>query len=138
MAVLLYSNLMETYKQGQQHRRISWIGSSQKDIGKLPAGVQRYFGTVLSLFERGVNPPKEMDIKMLKSRFKQTFEIRSSANGEAYRLVYTTRQPGYVFVLHVFHKKSHSGGEIPKEDIQRIDLRQQSIETHMSNLLKKK
>ena len=137
MAVLLYFDLMETYKQAQQPRAIHWIGSSLKDIGKLPLGVQRTFGTVLALFERGINPPKELDIKKLKGKFEQTFEIRNSSNGEAYRLVYTTRLAGQVLVLHVFHKKSHSGSEVPREHIERITARQQVVEQFVKDQIPK-
>jgi phage-related protein len=114
-----------------QEWRVAWIGSSLKDIHKLPIAVQRTFGTFLSLLARGIEPPPEFDKKQFKGRFKKTFEVRTTSLGEAYRLVYTKRYVGNIFVLHVFHKKSHSGSQTPREDIHRIEVRQVVVDTEM-------
>jgi phage-related protein len=50
-------------------------------------------------------------------------EVIESEAGNAYRAVYTVRFGTAVVVLHVFQKKSKSGIEIPKPDMDLIETR---------------
>lgn len=43
--------------------------------------------------------------------------------GDTFRTVYTVRLAGSVYVLHAFQKKSKTGRETPKSDIDLIDRR---------------
>jgi len=53
-------------------------------------------------------------------------EIVSAHHGDAFRTMYTVRFGGAVYVLHAFQKKSKSGAETPKHemDIVRTRLRE--------------
>jgi phage-related protein len=50
-------------------------------------------------------------------------EVIESQAGNAYRAVYTVRFAAAVIVLHVFQKKSKSGIETPKPDMDLIEAR---------------
>lgn len=50
-------------------------------------------------------------------------EVIESQAGNAYRAVYTARFAAAVIVLHVFQKRSKSGIETPKPDMDLIDDR---------------
>ncbi|MEI8297789.1 MAG: type II toxin-antitoxin system RelE/ParE family toxin [Pseudomonadota bacterium] len=52
-------------------------------------------------------------------------EVLESQAGNAYRAVYTVRFAAAVIVLHVFQKKSKSGTETPKPDMDLIEKRLQ-------------
>ena len=43
--------------------------------------------------------------------------------GDTFRAVYTVRLAGAVYVLHVFQKKSKTGAETPRRDIELIQQR---------------
>lgn len=57
--------------------------------------------------------PRGADVLSLGLRFR----------GDAYRVVYTIRSPGVVYVLHAFKKKSTKGIETPKREMERIARR---------------
>ena len=48
--------------------------------------------------------------------------------GDTFRAVYTVRLAGAVYVLHVFQKKSKTGRETPKIDIEMIQQRLREAE----------
>jgi phage-related protein len=43
--------------------------------------------------------------------------------GGTFRSIYTVRLAGAVYVLHVFQKKSKTGRETPKSDMNLIEMR---------------
>lgn len=58
--------------------------------------------------------------------------FRSGTNyaGDTYRAVYTVRFVGAVYALHAFQKKSKTGIETPRQDIELIKSRFKSAEEH--------
>jgi phage-related protein len=50
-------------------------------------------------------------------------EIRENDESGTYRAVYTAELGDFVFILHVFQKKSKSGIATPKQDIELIKQR---------------
>jgi phage-related protein len=57
-------------------------------------------------------------------------EIVSDHQGDTFRCVYTVRIAGSVYVLHAFQKKSKSGRETPKAEIDLIKRRLRDAENH--------
>ena len=55
-------------------------------------------------------------------------EIMSDHQGDTFRTVYTVRLAGVVYVLHAFQKKSKTGRETPKTEIELIDRRLREAE----------
>lgn len=48
--------------------------------------------------------------------------------GDTFRSVYTVRLAGAVYVLHVFQKKSKTGREMPRTDMNLIETRLREAE----------
>ena len=57
-------------------------------------------------------------------------EIVSDHQGDTFRCVYTVRIGTSVYVLHAFQKKSKSGRETPKTEIDLIRRRLRDAENH--------
>jgi phage-related protein len=55
-------------------------------------------------------------------------EVIKDYRGDTFRAVYTIRYAGTVYVLHAFQKKSKSGRETPRRDIDLIRRRLQEAE----------
>jgi phage-related protein len=96
-----------------------WMGSSKKDLLALPAEVVDVFGYALYLAQAG---KRHDNTKVLKGFGNASvLEVIESQAGNAYRAVYTVRFAATVIVLHVFQKKSKSGIETPKPDVDLIE-----------------
>jgi phage-related protein len=99
-------------------KALVWMGSSKKDLLKLPSSVIDVFGYALYLAQTGGRHP---DAKVLRGFGDAgVIKVFKSAGTGTYRAVYTVRFPEKVFVLHVFQKKSKSGIATPKADIEII------------------
>ena len=102
-------------------RDLEYVGRSLRDLGDFPDNVQEV--VVFALLEAqagGKHPDAEplkgfggADVLALALRFK----------GDAYRVVYTIRFPGVVYVLHAFKKKSTKGIETPRRETELIARR---------------
>lgn len=55
-------------------------------------------------------------------------EIIKDYRGDTFRAVYTLRYAGAVYVLHAFQKKSKTGRETPRRDIELIKQRLREAE----------
>ncbi len=111
---------------------LEWIASSKKDLKSMPDSVQDNVGFALFLAQLG---EKHDDAKPLKG-FKGSgvLEVVDDFDGDAYRAVYTVRFEFAVYVLHVFQKKSKSGIENPKQDIELVEQRlKAALEHHQAN-----
>src|ERR1700680_1300720 len=95
-----------------------WVGTTLKDLREFPAPVQDHMGYALYVAQRG---GKHQDSKVL-SGFggAGVLEVMKDHRGETFRAVYTLKFAGTVFVLHAFQKKSKSGRETPRRDIELI------------------
>jgi phage-related protein len=107
-----------------------WMGNSKKDLRALPADVVDTFGYALYLAQVG----KRHDGTKVMRGFggASVLEVIESQAGNAYRAVYTVRFSAAVIVLHVFQKKSKSGIETPKPDMDLIEKRLQKASELMN------
>jgi phage-related protein len=97
---------------------LEWIGSSRKDLKSLPDEVMDVFGYALYLAQTG---GKHDQAKPLRGfGWAGVLEVVEDFRGDAYRAVYTVRFEERVFVLHVFQKKSKTGIETPRRDMDLI------------------
>jgi phage-related protein len=55
-------------------------------------------------------------------------EVVKDFRGDTFRAVYTLRYAGAVYVVHVFQKKSKTGRETPRRDIELIEQRLREAE----------
>jgi phage-related protein len=105
---------------------VVWVGSSLKDLCAFPDPVQDHMGYALYIAQRG---GKHRDAKVL-SGFggAGVVEVVTDFRGDTFRAVYTLRYAGAVYVLHAFQKKSKSGRETPRPEIELIKRRLREAE----------
>ena len=118
-------------------KRVTFVGSSYKDLLDFPAEVICEVGFALGTAQLGG--------KADKSRVMQGFgganvlEIRDNFQTNTYRAVYTVRFEEAIYVLHCFMKKSTSGIATPKAELDKIESRlKDAREEHEKYLQKKK
>ena len=104
-----------------EEKPVIWIGSSKKDVGKLPEEVQRDIGYVLHLVQQG---DSHSSIKPLTGKdLSRVYEIRSDYDTDTYRAVYAVNLGNAIYMLHVFQKKSKRGKATPKADMDVVRAR---------------
>ncbi len=111
---------------GPSLKPVTWVGTSLKDLREFPEAVQDHVGYALYVAQRG---GKHQDAKVL-SGFGGVgvVEIIKDHRGDTFRAVYTLRYAGSVYVLHAFQKKSKTGRETPRRDIELIKQRLREAE----------
>lgn len=103
-----------------------WVGSSRKDLREFPAPVQDHMGYALYVAQLG---GKHRDAKALAGfGGAGVLEVVSDYRGDTFRAVYTLRYAGTVYVLHAFQKKSKTGRETPRRDMELIQERLRQAE----------
>ncbi len=105
---------------------VIWVGTSLKDLREFPAPVQDHVGYALYVAQRG---GKHQDAKVL-SGFggAGVLEVIKDYRGDTFRAVYTLKYAGTVYVLHAFQKKSKSGRQTPRREIELIKQRLREAE----------
>lgn len=96
---------------------ILWIGSSKKNLKDTPVDVQKEIGHSLRELQKGKDPG---NTKLLKHLHEPIREIVVDEREGTFRAVYTVEFKDVIAVLHVFHKKSKTGIETPKQEIELI------------------
>ena len=102
-------------------RPIVYLGSSMKDLKKLPADVRDVFKQGLYDASLGDRPVGSKVLKGFHGR--SVVELIEDHNGDTYRAVYTVKFRERVYVLHVFKKKSTKGIATPKKEKDLIEKR---------------
>ena len=105
---------------------VTWVGTSLKDLREFPDAVQDHMGYALYVAQRGA---KHQDAKVLTGfGGAGVVEIIRNHRGDTFRAVYTLRYAGGVYVLQAFQKKSKTGRETPRHDIELIRQRLRQAE----------
>src|ERR1700687_5521134 len=100
---------------------VVWVGSSRRDLRAFPESVQDHMGYALYIAQRG---GKHRDTKTLSGFVGAgVVEVVKDYRGDTFRAVYTLRYAGAVYVLHAFQKKSKTGRETARRDMQLIKQR---------------
>jgi len=101
-------------------KTVKWLGSSKKDLLKLPNEVHQEIGYALYLAQLGKTAKFA---KIFKGHGSGLYEIVSNYNKNTYRTIYWVKLN--IYVLHVFQKKSKISIKTPKEEISVIRERLQ-------------
>ncbi len=102
-------------------KRVVWTGSSRRDLREFPDGVQDHIGYALYVAQQG---GQHRDAKTLRGFGSgDVVEIIKDFRGDTFRAVYTVRFGDTIYVLHAFQKKSKTGRETPRRDIELINRR---------------
>jgi phage-related protein len=103
-----------------------WVGSSRKDLQAFPGPVQDHMGYALYVAQRG---GRHRDAKTLTGfGGAGVVEIVRDYRGDTFRAVYTLRYSDAVYVLHAFQKKSKTGRETPRLEMELIERRLRDAE----------
>src|ERR1700676_1203125 len=115
---------------------VIWVGTSRKDLRGFPEPVQDHVGYALYVAQRG---SKHRGAKAL-SGFggAGVVEIVKDYRGDTFRAVYTLRYAGMVYVLHAFQKKSKSGRETPRRDMELIEPARGRTNSQREKVMSKK
>jgi phage-related protein len=105
---------------------VIWLGSSRKDLREFPAPVRDHMGYALYVAQLG---GKHRDAKALTGfGGAGVLEVAKDYRGDTFRAVYTLRFAGAIYVLHAFQKKSKTGRETPRRDVELIQQRLRQAE----------
>ena len=100
---------------------VAWIGSSRSDLRSFPDDVQDAIG--YALYEAQLGRKASCAKPLGGFGGASVMEIVDDHEGDTYRAVYTVRFTDFIYVLHVFQKKSKKGISTPKTDIDLIKKR---------------
>jgi len=111
---------------------VVWIGTSRRDLRKLPDDVQEVFGYALYLAQTG---KKHLSTKPLKGfGGASVLEVVEDYRGDTYRAVYTVKFVEAVYVLHVFQKKATHGIATPRHETELIKERMKRAQEYHESL----
>jgi phage-related protein len=102
-------------------RDLEYVGRSLRDLGDFPEDAQEIVVFALLEAQAGGKHPDAEPLKGFSGADVLALALRF--RGDAYRVVYTIRFPGVVYVLHAFKKKSTKGIETPKREMDLIRKR---------------
>lgn len=108
-------------------RPVEWISSTRDDLRRLPEEVQYDFGYALYQAQVGKH---HASAKQLKGEFRGVIELVEDFDGDTYRMIYTVKLVGVVYVLHVFQKKATHGIGAPRHEIATLRARLQQAKAH--------
>jgi phage-related protein len=112
-------------RTSREPRPVGWVGTTKADLSSLPEEVQDHIGHVLWVAQCGDSHPSTKQLKGMPG----VFEIVSDFDTDAYRAVYAVKFDDAIWVLHVFQKKSHKRGALPKRDREAIERRLKLLES---------
>ncbi len=107
---------------------LQWVGSSKKDLLAMPNDVLDVFGFALHLAQTGKKHDRAKPLKGFGGA--GVLEVVEDYMGDTYRAVYTVKIADVVYVLHCFQKKSKSGIETPKHEMDLIRDRLRAAQAH--------
>jgi len=119
-----------------EEKPLRFVGSSRKDIRKLPQGVKSVFGQAHYDAQTGKKHPGAKPLKGFGGA--GVLEVVEDDQGGTYRAVYTVQFAGVVYVLHVFHKKSKTGSKTPSEEIDKVKVRLKEAEADYAQFSKER
>jgi len=105
-----------------------FVGPSRRELKAFPEEVQGSVGHALHQAQCGDEPDSAKALKGFGGR--AVLELVDNFDGDTYRVVYTVRFAGIVYVLHAFQKKATKGSATPKHEIELIKSRLRDAEMH--------
>jgi phage-related protein len=108
-----------------------FVGTAEDDLAAFPNDVKSVLGFAIFQAQIGGRHKRAKPLKGHKE-FKgaSVLEVVDDFDGDTYRAVYAVRFAGVVYVLHAFQKKSKSGIETPKSEIDIVKARLARAKKH--------
>lgn len=102
--------------------------AARRNFEKFPAGAQQDIRRALTIAAEG---QKADNAKPMKGLGSGIFEIALRHSADAYRVVYAVQLGDTLWVVHAFQKKSKTGIQTPKADIDLIRQRLKQLKEMM-------
>ncbi len=108
---------------------VHWVASSRKDLRTFPEAIQRAMGYALFRAQEG---RKALAAKPWRGVIKGAgvLEIVEDYDTNTFRVLYTVKFAGAVYVLHAFQKKSKKGIATPRHEVELIRARYELAREH--------
>ena len=106
------------------------------DLKVLPSEVQDDIGYALYQAQLGLKAPEAKPVHGFGGA--GVLEVVADYQTDTYRAVYTVKFADFIYVLHVFQKKSRKGRSTPKPDIDLIKKRLRVAEQHFNSTVRSK
>src|SRR5438105_2341669 len=113
-------------------KRVIWTGSSHDDLAKFPKVIRNAMGYALYRAQLGERHEHTRVLQGMGNA--KIIEIREWNESGTYRTIYTVEFKEYIFVLHAFQKKSKTGIETPKKEIDLLKARLKEAKQRYSEL----
>jgi phage-related protein len=111
-------------KSGGLIKPAEFVGSAEEDLAGFPDDVKSVLGFAIFQAQIGGRHRRAKPLKGHKEfSGASVLEVVDDFDGDTYRAIYTVRFAGVVYVLHAFQKKSKTGSETPKTEIELIKAR---------------
>lgn len=104
-------------------KSIKWVGAAYKDLKAMPEPVRHEIGYALWRAQEDKHHHKTKYLKGLTG----VMEIVCDYDTNTYRAVYTVQIDNVIYVLHCFQKKSKKGIATPKQELDIIRKRLQTV-----------
>jgi len=111
---------------GNNDKKLEWVGSSLDDLRSFPEEVKDDIGYALREAQKGLYPSSAKPFKGFGGA--SVLEIIDNFYKNTYRAVYTVKFEKAIYVLHCFQKKSTHGRKTSKHDIELITKRLRDAE----------
>jgi phage-related protein len=98
-----------------------FVRPSRRELRAFPDEVRGRIGHALHQAQCGEEPETAKALKGFGGR--GVLEVVEDFDGNAYRVVYTVRFAGLIYVLHAFQKKSKKGIATPKQTLDLVKSR---------------
>lgn len=96
-------------------REIYWCGSSLDDLRAFPKPAKVAIGFEIDRLERGLMPSNFKPLKELAKGVSSVYEIRTSEDGNIYRVAYVAKFGDDLVILHCWNKKTQKLAESDKK-----------------------
>jgi phage-related protein len=106
------------------------IGSALDDLTAMPERIRCASGAALRFVQNGGRPAEARPFK--EGLPSAVLKLVEDYDSDTYRAAYVADFPHFVYLLHVFKKKSTSGIGTPRHDLERIETRLRVAKAHMS------
>jgi phage-related protein len=98
-------------------RPLVFVGGSRKEFMRFPREITRVMGFRLFAVQAGRQAEGEKPLVRGPLKGLGIRELRDDFDRDTYRVVYTVKLAGAIYVLHAFKKKSKFGISTPAHDI---------------------
>ena len=102
-----------TIAPSQDERGIEWASGTRQILRSFPEEVKSVFGR--ALYKAQLSKRHDM-ASLMRGRLRGVLKVGTDHSGDTYRVYYTLKCPGRVYVLYGHMKKSRRGIGIPKHE----------------------